>query len=101
MQLQTVSLTVAINSIKEERMSEVPVAQPAPRALKSTLNLPNGKEENTLDSAPKPLKSTLNLPQTPFPMKANLPQNEPARLAAWQQQDLYAQIRAARAGSPT
>jgi isoleucyl-tRNA synthetase len=33
-------------------------------------------------------------------MKANLPQNEPARLASWQQQDLYAQIRAARAGSP-
>ncbi len=49
---------------------------------------------------PKPLKSTLNLPQTTFPMKANLPQNEPARLEAWQQQDLYAQIRAARAGAP-
>jgi isoleucyl-tRNA synthetase len=103
-------------------MSEVPVAKPAPKALKSTLNLPNGEEENTLDPAPKPLKATLNLPigggentldpapkplkatlnlpQTPFPMKANLPQNEPARLAAWQQQDLYAQIRAARAGSP-
>ncbi|WP_213803308.1 isoleucine--tRNA ligase [Granulicella sp. dw_53] len=49
---------------------------------------------------PKALKSTLNLPQTSFAMKANLPQNEPARLAAWQEQDLYAQIRAARAGSP-
>ncbi len=48
----------------------------------------------------KPLKSTLNLPQTAFPMKANLPLNEPARLAAWQQQDLYGQIRAARAGAP-
>jgi isoleucyl-tRNA synthetase len=36
---------------------------------------------------------------TPFPMKANLPLNEPARLAAWQQQHLYAQIRAARAGA--
>ncbi|WP_246373924.1 isoleucine--tRNA ligase [Tunturiibacter gelidoferens] len=33
-------------------------------------------------------------------MKANLPQNEPARLQAWQQSDLYAQIRAARAGQP-
>ncbi|HUD22667.1 MAG TPA: isoleucine--tRNA ligase, partial [Acidobacteriaceae bacterium] len=51
-------------------------------------------------SAPKPLKSTLNLPQTAFPMKANLPVNEPLRLAAWEQSDLYAQIRAARAGSP-
>ena len=48
----------------------------------------------------KPLKSTLNLPETAFPMKANLPQNEPARLAGWQQQDLYQQIRGARAGSP-
>ncbi|WP_158794177.1 isoleucine--tRNA ligase [Granulicella sp. L60] len=49
---------------------------------------------------PKALKSTLNLPQTTFPMKANLPLNEPARLEAWQQRDLYAQIRAARDGSP-
>jgi isoleucyl-tRNA synthetase len=49
--------------------------------------------------APKALKSTLNLPQTTFPMKANLPENEPKRLAAWQQQHLYAQIRAARAGA--
>ncbi|WP_158944348.1 isoleucine--tRNA ligase [Granulicella sp. S190] len=48
----------------------------------------------------KALKSTLNLPQSTFPMKANLPQNEPARLEAWQQQDLYSQIRAARAGQP-
>jgi len=55
-------------------------------------------------AAPKPekkpnaLKGTLNLPQTDFAMKANLPVNEPLRLAAWQEQDLYAQIRAARAG---
>jgi isoleucyl-tRNA synthetase len=49
---------------------------------------------------PKGLKSTLNLPQTSFPMKANLPQNEPTRLEAWKQSDLYAQIRAARKGSP-
>src|ERR1700677_3341301 len=49
---------------------------------------------------PKALKSTLNLPLTSFPMKANLPHNEPIRLEAWQQQDLYAQIRAAREGAP-
>ncbi len=48
----------------------------------------------------KSLKSTLNLPQTSFPMKANLPQNEPGRLDSWMRQDLYAQIRAARAGAP-
>jgi len=50
---------------------------------------------------PKALKATLNLPQTPFPMKANLPHNEPARLELWQQQDLYGKIRAARAGAPS
>jgi isoleucyl-tRNA synthetase len=49
---------------------------------------------------PKPLKSTLNLPQTAFPMKANLPANEPLRLKHWQETDLYAQIRRARAGAP-
>ncbi len=48
----------------------------------------------------KPLKSTLNLPETAFAMKANLPQNEPARLAAWQEMGLYEQIRTARAGAP-
>ena len=48
----------------------------------------------------KPLKSTLNLPQTAFAMKANLPVNEPIRLSAWQQQDIYARTRAARAGAP-
>jgi isoleucyl-tRNA synthetase len=46
----------------------------------------------------KGLKSTLNLPQTTFPMKANLPQNEPARLAVWKESGLYEQIRAARKG---
>ncbi len=46
------------------------------------------------------LKSTLNLPKTEFAMKANLPQNEPARLAAWDAMDLYGKIRAARAGAP-
>ncbi len=51
-------------------------------------------------AAQKPLKSTLNLPETAFPMKANLPQNEPARLAAWNDIDLYGQIRKARVESP-
>ena len=57
-------------------------------------------EQLKTSSEPKPLKSTLNLPQTSFPMKAGLPVNEPLRLAAWEQSGLYAQIRAARAGSP-
>ena len=45
------------------------------------------------------LKDTLTLPQTEFPMKANLPQNEPLRLARWKADDLYGQIRAARKGA--
>lgn len=48
----------------------------------------------------KTLKSTLNLPKTDFAMKANLPQNEPTRLAQWDADDLYAKIRAAREGAP-
>ena len=51
------------------------------------------EEHGNQAAGEKPLKATLNLPQTAFAMKANLPQNEPARLAAWKNQDLYAQIR--------
>ena len=43
-------------------------------------------------------KHTLNLPQTDFPMKANLAQREPAMLKRWQEIDLYALLRAQRAG---
>lgn len=45
-------------------------------------------------------KATLNLPQTDFPMKASLPQREPAQLAEWQAIDVYQQLRVARAGAP-
>ena len=44
------------------------------------------------------LRSTLNLPRTDFPMKANLPQAEPRRLAQWTADGLYAKVRAARKG---
>src|SRR6266699_4248528 len=47
------------------------------------------------------LKQTINLPRTDFPMKANLPVAEPKMLAAWERENLYAQIRASRAGRPT
>ncbi len=50
---------------------------------------------------PPDLKATLNLPQTDFPMKANLPQTEPKRLASWEQEGLYGQIQAARHNAPT
>ncbi len=46
------------------------------------------------------LRTTLNLPKTDFPMKANLPQAEPRRLARWKEQGLYAAVRKARAGRP-
>jgi isoleucyl-tRNA synthetase len=45
-------------------------------------------------------KATLNLPKTAFPMKAQLPQREPEHLARWEAEDLYGQIRQARAGAP-
>lgn len=45
-------------------------------------------------------KTTLNLPKTDFPMKANLAQREPERLAAWNNIDLYQKIREEFAGRP-
>jgi len=47
------------------------------------------------------LKSTINLPKTGFPMKANLPQNEPKILARWEATGLYEQVREARKGATT
>lgn len=47
------------------------------------------------------LKNSLNLPKTDFPMKANLPQNEPKLLARWAEQKLYEEIRKARRGAPS
>jgi isoleucyl-tRNA synthetase len=52
-----------------------------------------------MSSAPE-LKATLTLPQTAFPMKANLPQNEPHRLARWAGLRLYQEIRKASNGRP-
>jgi isoleucyl-tRNA synthetase len=46
------------------------------------------------------LKATLTLPQTAFPMKANLPQNEPLRLARWASLRLYEEIRKVSSGRP-
>lgn len=43
-------------------------------------------------------KATLNLPKTDFPMRANLPDREPKRLAEWHAADVYAAIRDARQG---
>jgi isoleucyl-tRNA synthetase len=53
-----------------------------------------------LKRVPSDLKSTINLPRTSFPMRANLPQNEPKILAAWEQGRIYDRIRDARRGAP-
>ena len=45
-------------------------------------------------------KSTLNLPATKFAMKANLANREGGFLKKWQDDDLYAQIRAHNQGKP-
>src|SRR6187200_2030860 len=53
-----------------------------------------------MESQEVDLKKTVNLPKTDFPMKANLPQNEPKLLEKWQKGNIYGQIRSARAGRP-
>jgi isoleucyl-tRNA synthetase len=53
------------------------------------------------DRVPADLKSTINLPKTDFPMKANLPQNEPKLLARWNDMRIYHRIREVRRGAPT
>jgi isoleucyl-tRNA synthetase len=51
------------------------------------------------DAPDKPdYRSTVFLPKTDFPMKAGLPQKEPLILAKWQAEQLYKQVREARAG---
>ncbi|QNM82487.1 isoleucine--tRNA ligase [Sphingomonas sabuli] len=51
------------------------------------------------DEGSKPdYRPTVFLPRTDFPMKAGLPQKEPAILARWQEQDLYGQLRLSRSG---
>ncbi|WP_230292237.1 isoleucine--tRNA ligase [Croceicoccus sp. Ery5] len=53
------------------------------------------------NSSGRDFKDTVFLPKTDFPMKAGLPAKEPAILARWQEQDIYAQLREARKGRET
>ena len=46
-------------------------------------------------------KETLNLPVTDFPMRANLPQREPAMLQRWQELGLNEKLEGAAAGRPS
>ncbi len=50
------------------------------------------------DTPVRDYRDTVFLPKTDFPMKAGLPQKEPAILARWQAADQYQQLREARAG---
>ncbi|PCG14161.1 MULTISPECIES: isoleucine--tRNA ligase [Sphingomonas] len=50
---------------------------------------------------PRDWRETVFLPKTDFPMKAGLPQKEPAILARWQDMDLYRRLRQERAGRET
>ncbi|MBI5506601.1 MAG: isoleucine--tRNA ligase [Deltaproteobacteria bacterium] len=45
-------------------------------------------------------KHTLQLPSTEFPMRANLPQREPALLETWGRENVYQRMLAARADAP-
>ncbi len=47
-------------------------------------------------SAAPNYKETLTLPQTTFPMRGDLVQNEPGRLAKWEHSGLYEKILAHR-----
>ncbi len=72
-------------------------APPAQPTSYNDYSAPAAVSEKFLPTA---LKTTLNLPVTAFPMKANLPQNEPKMLARWAEQDIYGAIRRARRGAP-
>ncbi len=52
------------------------------------------------DPAKRDYRDTVFLPKTDFPMKAGLPQKEPAIAAKWEAEKLYEQLRDARRGRP-
>src|SRR5271166_5699997 len=70
---------------------------PSPRAARACIGY---DESIPMGAASVDVKKTVNLPKTDFPMKANLAQMEPKTLLRWETENLYAKIRAARAGSP-
>ena len=50
------------------------------------------------DTTKTDYRSTVFLPRTDFPMKAGLPQKEPAILSRWESEGLYQEIRKSRSG---
>lgn len=49
---------------------------------------------------PVDYNSTLNLPKTDFPMRAGLPQREPAALRKWEEEKIYEKLQQKNAGKP-
>src|SRR3954469_5048383 len=45
-------------------------------------------------------KDTINLPRTDFPMKANLPEREPAMVKAWEESRLFERMVERNAATP-
>src|SRR5213079_1876467 len=75
----------------------------SPAAIDVAANAPYNERNQQFgrhSQVPVDLKSSINLPKTSFPMKANLPQNEPKLLAKWAEMRLYDLIRQARSGAP-
>lgn len=57
-------------------------------------------DNNVEQQEPFDYRPTVFLPKTDFPMRGNLPQNEPKRLAYWEEVDLYAKLRESRKSAP-
>ena len=58
------------------------------------------KRRERYDKVANEYKQTTNLPRTDFPMRGNLPQNEPKRLAAWDKAGVYELALKKNAGHP-
>src|ERR1035437_4187711 len=84
------SYSVVVGSpIHNRRLTpSVVTEKSSPRQLHYRMNQFATPKGVTMSPAPE-LKATLTLPQTAFPMKANLPHNEPLRLARWASLRLY------------
>ena len=52
------------------------------------------------EQEPFDYRPTIFLPKTDFPMRGNLPHNEPIRLKQWEDEDLHGQLREARKNAP-
>ena len=81
-----------------------PIPNPQPQRCPADIapTAPIGYDKSIpMGSASVDVKKTVNLPRTDFPMKANLGADWSRSCSQrWETEDLYAQIRAARAGRP-